>query len=217
MRLFTAKFWSSLLLLIWSGTIAAGTSPPGLPYTETFANRAQVADVLNVRVGSATDLNVLLVDDDDDDPDMQLFWTRALEKLGSGFSLFVTGGSDVAPDAATLADFDVVIWFNGDAFGAGGAGPDATGEAALATWLDGGQGRCLIMNSQDYHFDRGLTPFMQTYLGVASVDDDVGVFRVTGSGPFSVLGPATLSNAGPAAGLPANYTDGINPDGTATT
>ena len=45
----------------------------------------------------------------------------------------------------------MVIWFTGDEFG-GVSGPGADGETALATWLDGVG--CLLMASQDYHWDR---------------------------------------------------------------
>ena len=50
------------------------------------------------------------------------------------------------------------------------------------------------MSSQDYHFDRGLTPFMQNYLGVASVVNDEAQTVVTGAGSiFGGFGPYTLA------------------------
>jgi hypothetical protein len=80
-----------------------------------------------------------------------------------------------------------VVWFTGGSFG-GFAGPGGAAEGALGGWLDGG-GRCLFLTSQDYHYDRGLTPFMQGYLGVASVANDTRHEVVTGEGAYAGLGP----------------------------
>ena len=88
------------------------------------------------------------------------------------------------------------------------AGPGAGGESSLASWLD--QSGCLIVLSQDYHYDRGLTGFMQARLGVASATNDVSQSTATGQGSlFGGLGPYALA-------FPyTNYTDTLVPDGTA--
>lgn len=153
---------------------------------------------------------ILLVDDDNNNPDVQGFYTDALDALaGAGaYDIWDTNNGDDEPDAAELSAYDVVIWFTGAEFG-GFAGPGSSGEAALATWLDGGG--CFLISSQDYHWDRDLTAFMEDYLGVASVVDDVGQTSVTGMGSvFSGLGPYALN-------YPSfsNYSDIVNPDGTA--
>jgi hypothetical protein len=135
---------------------------------------------------------ILLVDDDDDSPDVGGTYAAALGALGEDFDLWETGNSDDEPAAVDLAPYEAVIWFTGDEFG-GAAGPGTAGEAALAQYLD--DGGCLFLSSQDYHFDRGLTPFMTNYLGVSSVADDSGdydaVAGVAGS-LFAGLGPFTL-------------------------
>jgi hypothetical protein len=155
---------------------------------------------------------ILLVDDDDNGPDVRSTYTAALDAIAGlgGYDLWDTANSDNEPTAAELAPYDLVVWFTGDEFG-GSAGPGAAGEAALTDWLDNQQG-CLFISSQDYHFDRGLTPFMQSYLGVASVSDDSGDYTsVTGQpgsifegqGPYPLTYPFT------------DWSDIITPDGTA--
>jgi hypothetical protein len=135
---------------------------------------------------------ILLVDDDDNSPDVRSYYTAALGVLGMDADVWYTGNSDNEPDAATLSTYSTVIWFTGDEFG-GAAGPGAAGETALAQWLDG-PGSCLLVSGQDYLWDRGVTGFVQGYLGVSAVDNDVHQSSVTGEGSvFAGMGPFVLS------------------------
>ncbi|NUM48206.1 MAG: hypothetical protein HUU38_26165, partial [Anaerolineales bacterium] len=60
------------------------------------------------------------------------------------------------------------------------------------TWLDTNQA-CLFLSSQDYLQDRGLTDFMTTYLGVATLTEGNGDYgQVNGEGVYSVLGLRSL-------------------------
>ena len=140
--------------------------------------------------------SLLLVDDDDNDPDVRSFYTDALDALGQEFDLFDTDNTDNEPDAALLQLYEQIIWFTGDEFG-GAAGPGAAGEAALADALS--SGRCLLLSSQDYFFDRGLTDFMTNFLGLADAlgSDDGNYTSVSGSAGsiFDGLGPYTLDYA----------------------
>ncbi len=134
---------------------------------------------------------VLLVDDDDNTPDVRGTYTSALDALGIGYDVWDTGNSDNEPSAGDLAGYSWVVWFTGDSF-TEFAGPGSSGETDLGQWLDGGG--CLFLSSQDYHFVRGLTAFMSSYLGIDSVSDDVGQTTATGTGSdFGGLGPYTLS------------------------
>ena len=76
----------------------------------------------------------------------------------------------------------------------GFAGPGSAGETALGTWLDNNNG-CFFISSQDYRYDRGLTPFMTNYLGAAIITNDSGNYTsVTGQGSvFGGLGPYSLA------------------------
>ncbi|GAB4436992.1 MAG: hypothetical protein Kow0031_18800 [Anaerolineae bacterium] len=154
---------------------------------------------------------LLLVDDDDNNPDVRGYYTTTLESLAVAYDIWDTGNSDSnEPDATTLSAYETVIWFSGDAFayGNGPAGPGTAGEAALATYLNGG--KCLFISSQDYHFDKGLTGFMSNYLGVSAVSDDVGQSSVTGAGAaLNGLGPYSLSYPF------GNYSDILTPTITA--
>src|SRR5690606_12223874 len=112
-------------------------------------------------------------------PDVQATYTAALDALGLEYDVWDTNNTDNEPSAAQLSPYTTAIWFTGDEFG-GAAGPGGTGESALASWLD--TGRCLFISSQDYYYDRGLTPFMDNYLGVSSATSDVSQTTVTGAG-----------------------------------
>ncbi len=126
---------------------------------------------------------LLLVDDDDNDPDVRSFYTTLLDALDLDYDIWDTINSDNEPDAGLLSAYQGVIWFTGDEFG-GAAGPGAAGETALSDWLSNNPG-CFIISSQDYYWDRGLTSFMTTYLGVVSAVSDISQTQVTGQvGPF---------------------------------
>ncbi len=147
---------------------------------------------------------VLLVDDDDNNPNVRAYYTDGLAAIGQEFDLWDTDNSDDEPDDTTLGQYQMVIWFTGDEFG-GASGPGAAGEAALASFLDGGG--CLFMSSQDYFWDRDLTPFMAEYLGVQSASSDVSQTQVTGNGSvFGGMGPYPLSYPF------SNYSDRISPN-----
>jgi len=154
---------------------------------------------------------ILLVDDDDNNPDSRPLYMSALDILGWDYDIWNTGNSDDEPSATDLAAYSVVIWFTGNE-NSGAAGPDAAGETALAAWLDNNNG-CLFLSSQDYFSDRGLTPFMQNYLGVASVSNNSGDFgQVIGQGSvFSGLGTRSLYYDPPL----TDYADALTADGTA--
>jgi len=150
---------------------------------------------------------ILLVDDDDNGPDVLGDYTSALDQLGENYDIWNTANSDAEPGVTTLDQYPVVIWFTGDEFG-GAAGPGGGGESALAGWLDGSG--CLLLSSQDYYYDRGLTGFMQSHLGLDSATSDVSQSSANGQGSvFSGKGPYTLA-------FPyTNYTDTLVPDVTA--
>ena len=154
---------------------------------------------------------ILLVDDDDNAPDVRATYTGVLDALGLTYDIWDTANSDNEPSAATLQQYDVVIWFTGDEFG-GFAGPGAAGETALATYLNSGVSGCLFISSQDYVYDRGITGFMTTYLGVGSATNDVGQSTVTGAGTvYGGLGPYALAYPF------TNYSDLLNPGAGAET
>lgn len=139
---------------------------------------------------------VLLVDDDDNGPDVRAFYEDALNNLGIEFDVFDTNNTDNEPGTELLT-YDAVIWFSGDEFG-GAAGPGAEGETALGNFLESPD-KCLLLSAQDYFFDRALTAFMTTYLGITAATSDTGDYTsVTGLGStFPGLGPYTLDYATP--------------------
>ncbi|MDG2292400.1 MAG: S8 family serine peptidase, partial [Phycisphaerales bacterium] len=150
---------------------------------------------------------VLFVDDDDDTPDVSGMYTEILDSLGVTYDVWNTNNSDFEPDFMTLSEYDLVIWASGHEWG-GGAGPGEAGEAALATWLD--SGGTLLLSSQDYLYDHGLTAFGSDYLGVGSYDSDVEQPGIVGvSPPFDVIPSMTLSYPF------SDYSDKLEPSGVA--
>jgi hypothetical protein len=99
-----------------------------------------------------------------------------------------------------MEGYQVIVWFSGDRSDA--AGPSSNDATNLAAYLDGG-GR-LFLDSQDYLYNMGLTPFAQSYLGAGSYVDDAGnattQYGVAGDPIGDGLGPFPLS-------YPANFTD----------
>ncbi|NUM43820.1 MAG: choice-of-anchor B family protein [Anaerolineales bacterium] len=135
--------------------------------------------------------SVLLVDDDNNSPNVRSYYTAALDSLGLTYDVWNTANSDDEPAAYDLHPYELVIWFTGSESN-GAAGPDAESEANLASWLTA-QNTCLFLSGQDYYNDRGLTSFMQAYLGVNSVETDSGNYSVvTGDSIFDGLGPLSL-------------------------
>jgi len=151
--------------------------------------------------------SILLVDDDDNAPDVQAFYTTTLEALGMRFDVWDTAQSDNEPTFDDLAPYTLVLWFSGDGYGST-IGPSAESENNLASWLESGN-RCLFISSQDYYWVRQLTPFMETYLGIAGIGNDINYTSVHGQGAlFGTLGPYTLDYEAIGA---YNWTDTITP------
>ena len=200
-------FYSVRVVGGWSGTVTPiktgySFSPPSLSYPSL------TSDLPNQNyTGTYSPASILLVDDDNNAPDVRSYYTDALAALGKQYHVWDTNNSDNEPDTATLANYNTVIWFTGAEYG-GFAGPGPAGESALGTWLT--SGGCFLLSSQDYYYDRKLTSFASTYLGVSSVNGDVAQKTVTGAGSvFSGLGPYTLN-------YPFyNFSDLISPDVTA--
>ncbi|NJN43340.1 MAG: hypothetical protein HC806_00415 [Anaerolineae bacterium] len=169
-----------------SAALAMAKSPhvPTLPAGEVISQtdlRAPLGQPL---------LDVLLVDDDDNAPNVVVSYTQILDALGYSYNVWDTGNSDVEPDFSTLLGYRSVIWFTGSEFG-GFAGPSASSEGELASYLE--NRGCLLLSSQDYLFDRGVTPFMNSYLGVSNGKDDATSTVVTGTNAYGGLGPFTLT------------------------
>ena len=134
---------------------------------------------------------LLLVDDDDNQPDVRAFYEGALAGLGRAWDAWDTDNSDIEPAAADLALYREVIWFSGGEWG-GAAGPGAEGDAAITARLESGAA-CILISGQDILWDRGVTPLLETYFGIAAVDDDTRQITVSGEGGvFGGLGPYAL-------------------------
>ena len=122
---------------------------------------------------------ILLIDDDDDVPDSRSYYKAALDAIEVQYDVWDTANSDDAPDANYLARYDTVVWCTGDNF-SNTTGPGPAGETALAS-----------------------------YLGVASVTNDIGQTVVTGSSLLDAVGQQPLSYPF------TNFADAVVPDSDA--
>lgn len=148
-------------------------------------------------------MTVLLVDDDDNSPDVRSYYIDMITAAGLLYEVYDTQNSNNEPDAETLQGYPLVVWFTGDEWG-GFAGPGSAGEAALATYIDAGGH--LVLSSQDYLYDNGLTGFGNTHLGIESFTSDVNQSTVTGTGKiFGDLGSVLLDYPF------TNYSDIVSP------
>lgn len=153
--------------------------------------------------------NVLLVDDDGsaylDFSDTQANYIAVFDAMEIDYDIYdiVEDGAD-GPDAAYMADYDVVIWECGEQWSSSRT-ITATDEGNLADYIDGG-GK-VIVSAHDYLYDRypaagALSPgqFPYDYLGVASATQDFFTVGVSQGGPAA----ADLDGAA------GSYVDGLN-------
>jgi hypothetical protein len=135
-------------------------------------------------------MTVLLVDDDDNNPNVLADYTAMLDGAGVLYEIHDTNNSNNEPDFESLQGYPLVIWFSGDEWG-GFAGPGDSGETALASYID--SGGHVLMSSQDYLYDQGLTNFGTSYLGIGSYTSDVYQSTVTGADLFEPIGSVSLN------------------------
>ncbi len=141
--------------------------------------------------------SILLVDDDWDQYEGEpyngtgtFYYTSTLEHLGYAYDRWDTW-SQGEPTAADMQGYDAVVWFTGYAWT---GTVTVTTEAALAAYLDGGGS--LFLSSEDYLYERGLSPFAMRYLGIDSFIGDTAQIDPIGNAGDPIgdgLGPYTLT------------------------
>ena len=146
-------------------------------------------------------MSILLVDDDDNSPDMRSTYTSMLDSAGILYEIHDTNNSNNEPSFEDMQGYPLVLWFTGDEWG-GFAGPGSAGETALASYIEAGGH--VLLSSQDYLYDNGLTSFGQNYLGIGSFTSDVYQSSVTGADIFESLGTVSLNYPF------TNYSDTVN-------
>jgi type IX secretion system substrate protein/immune inhibitor InhA-like protein/carboxypeptidase family protein len=152
-------------------------------------------------IGGGPTGSILLVDDDGSidigHTDTYPYYEIILNSYGSDWDYYeIAVAPEDGPDAAFMANYDLVIWECGEQWTLSNTLTD-NDEMALATYLDGGGH--LILNGFDYIWDRypaagafNVGQFPYDYLGVASVVQDA--FVVSGT-------PIVVDGAGYTAGM----------------
>jgi hypothetical protein len=164
---------------------------PGQPHQETF----DIINLGNEPLSFNLDFcypgmepSILVVDDDGGTNnhgcyfDVQRFYTDALDSAGYQYDFYVVDWSispeQPGPDAATMSDYNLVIWFTGETWGVYGMDTiTPTDEQNLGQYLDDGGN--LFLSSQDYFYANyyGIGPFYvgqfpYDYLGVTYTNQD---------------------------------------------
>lgn len=159
----------------------------------------------------AVGVDTLLVDEDGNTPDVQSYYTDALDAAGVSYQVW-----DLATDATFpknyLESFQNIVWFTGNSY------PDPVGpyEAGLTSFLDGGGH--LFMSGQDI-LDQaaGTTPFFGNYVHIdwdgTETQNDIFTNEVHGVGGTITNGITDVAIDHSV--LNAAYEDEITPNGTA--
>ncbi|MBN1355810.1 hypothetical protein JXA40_06010, partial [bacterium] len=158
---------------------------------------------------------ILLVDDDWDFEGSTggglLYYATALDDMALQFDPWEVQKLGL-PHGNTLHGYDAVIWFTGYDWETPITSRE---EALLQSYLDTG-GR-LFLSSQEYHYHTGtITGFMQAYLGIGSITDDVTELDPAGHagdpignglGPYTMVRPDNWEVYWPAGAYEGPYDD----------
>jgi len=151
---------------------------------------------------------ILFVDDDENDPNVESYYEDSFDNLGLAYDkwvVFDSGG--VAPDAAVMSNYEIVVWATGEDYTNTLTPTDTTEiDLYLLNVMDPGK---LWLSSQDVLYDI-LVP--ASWMHVGSHVDDVYCTQITGVGP--IMSGFTAPTTGT---VITDYADRIEPDGTSWT
>lgn len=152
----------------------------------------------------ATCANVLLVDDDRG-AQLERYYINSLDRLGVNYVYINT-----PPNAATMSQYDAVIWFTGNDYSSTFTSTDQNN---LISYLNGG-GR-LFATGQDIEgyssSDITGTTFYQNYLKAQFVNDNSGVHTLNGTSGDPIGDGLTISITGGDGANNQNYPSEIQP------
>jgi subtilisin family serine protease len=129
---------------------------------------------------------ILLVDDDTGDT-YEGYYTAALNALGKNYDTW-TIQSQGSPSAATLQQYQIVIWFTGDDWS---TTLTSTDQSNLSTYLDGGGD--LFITGQDIGYDIRSNAFFGNYLHATYIRDDTNTYGLTG---YDILSGVNVNISG---------------------
>ncbi len=126
--------------------------------------------------------SVLLVNDDPfptpDGGGGLPYYMSALDTLGVAYELWDTNASG-SPPAAVLHPYNVVTWFTGYDWQ---NVVDPTEQSSLTQYLEGGG--TLLLSAEDQVYAHGMTFFLTDFMWVGSVNQDVRLDIIEGTGPM---------------------------------
>ncbi|MBN1880477.1 S8 family serine peptidase [bacterium] len=137
---------------------------------------------------------ILLIDNDWDYTSMNggglPYYTSALDAMGEPYGVWDRALLGL-PQTYLMGGYDTIIWFTGYNWTTPVEAQDESFlQYCLETELN------LFISSLDYHYSMGLTPFMQNYLGISSVTDDITELDPVGHSGDPIgdgLGPYTMT------------------------
>jgi len=164
--------------------------------------------------------DVLLVDDDWDRTSThgggRPYYTTALDANLINYEVWETK-TQGSPSAADMYPYNVVLWFTGYALEEGVITPND--ELSLTYYLANGGN--LILSSEDYLHESGLTPFGDVVLGLDTFTEDVEQISISGApanpltngmGPYPLVRPDQWDVYWPTAELEGPFDDVLHAD-----
>lgn len=106
------------------------------------------------------------------------YYENALDTLGVVYDVWDTNALG-SPPAAVLHPYNVVVWFTGYDWQ---NVVDPAEQSILMQYLEGGG--TLLLSAEDQYYAHGMTAFLNDYMWVASVNQDVRLESVEGTGPM---------------------------------
>jgi uncharacterized repeat protein (TIGR01451 family) len=161
----------------------------------------------------AVTVSTLLVDEDGNAPDVNSYYTTALNTAGVKFDTWDLNANPNLP-AKYLAAFNNVVWFTGTSY----PGPILPYETSLKAYLDGG-GHLFLSGQDILDQAAGTTPFVANYLHVTWDGSENQNDRPTATVTSVATNPVTAGigtvNLDATDGAP--FMDQITPNGGALT
>jgi N-acetylneuraminic acid mutarotase len=154
-------------------------------------------------VGIQLQPNILFVDDDAGNA-YETYWEASFTNLAYPYDKWVVSDSgDVAPTAAQMGAYNIVVWTTGYDWSTTLTPTDTT---EIGNYLTAGG--CFWLGSQDVLYDIGTVGWMH----ISSFSSDVGCLTATGIGPVM-----NGTSFGTTAGVFTDYADWVVPDGISWT
>jgi subtilisin family serine protease len=151
---------------------------------ENFSNSTQRNEAFQKAMGfleATPNSKILLVQDDESDTGNRSYLTLykgLLNAFGNQPTVKTVKTNADGTTGLNLSNYDVVVWFTGDAYGSINTTLTENDLSSLTTYLENG-GR-LLLSGQDAIFGNEMSDFVTQTLGISYLYEDVAITTVSG-------------------------------------